>query len=137
MKKLSSILSLLFCCLVMTFAQNAGGGAGSAGGGAAGGSAGAGNGGGVSDGAVVRSAASQKRSGKSEAQIASSLLQQGATPQQLQRLRSQYSNQINKAGLSSAVDNGLREAIDRSRSNSESASNPTMQLAGADDMLVD
>lgn len=137
MKKLSSILSLLFCCVVMTFAQNAGGGAGSAGGGAAGGSAGAGNGGGVSDGAVVRSAASQKRSGKSEAQIASSLLQQGATPQQLQRLRGQYAKQINKAGLSGAVDNGLREAIDRSRSNSESAINPTMQLAGADDMLLD
>ena len=96
MKKLSSILSLLFCCVVMTFAQNAGG------------SAGAGKGGGVSDGAVVRSAASQKRSGASEAQIASSLLQQGATPQQLQRLRGQYAKQINKAGMDAAVDNGLR-----------------------------
>lgn len=117
--------------MVMTYAQGTGGGAG------AGGGAGSGSGGGVSDGAVVRSAASQKRSGASEAQIATNLLKQGATPQQLQRLRGQYANQINKAGLSSAVDNGLREAIDRSRSNSESADNPTMQLAGADDLMAD
>jgi uncharacterized protein involved in exopolysaccharide biosynthesis len=48
----------------------------------------------VSDGAVVSSAISAKRSGQSESQIASSLLQQGATPAQLQRLRGQYAKKI-------------------------------------------
>ena len=126
------ILSLFFCASVFcSQAQTTGGGAtGSTGGAATGGS------GGVSDGQVVRSAVSQKRAGASEAQIASSLLQQGATPAQLQRLRGQYANQINKAGAAAAVDNGLREAIDRSRSNNESADNPT-QLAGGDETAAD
>ena len=140
MKRINLILFLLVCCMVMTNAQNTGG-AGGAGGGATGsaGTSGAtGNGGGgVSDGQVVRSAASQKRAGASEAQIAGSLLQQGATPQQLQRLRNQYANQINKAGMNDAVDNGLREAVDRSRRNVESSDNPTMQLAGADDVSAE
>ena len=128
MKRLNSILFLLLCCMVMTYAQNTSGGSGASG---------SGKGGGVSDGAVVRSAASQKRAGASESQIATNLLKQGASPQQLQRLRNQYSNQINKAGMSNAVDNGLREAIDRSRSNNESADNPTRQLAGGDDSYLE
>ena len=95
-----------------------------------------GQGGGVSDGQVVRSAVNQKRAGASEAQIATSLLQQGATPQQLQRLRGQYADQINKAGAASAVDNGLREALNPTRTNAESADNPTKQLAGDDETLT-
>ena len=106
----------------------------SAGGGAAGGSS---RGGGVSDGQAVRSAASQKRAGRSEAQIASSLLQQGATPQQLQRLRGQYAKQINKAGMDAAVDNGLREAVNRQRVNKESSDDPTSQLSDDDELLYD
>ena len=131
---------LLVCCMAMTHAQNTGG----AGGGATGGGATTGNaggtgarGGGVSDGQVVRSAASQKRAGASEAQIATQLLQQGATPQQLQRLRNQHANQINKAGMGNAVDNGLREAVDRSRTNTEVGDNSAMQLAGGDDAYVE
>ncbi len=91
----------------------------------------------MSDGQVVHSAADQKRAGASETQIATSLLKQGATPQQLQRLRGQYANQIDKAGMGSAVDNGLREAIDRTRTNAESGDNPTQQLADGDDALTD
>ena len=126
--------------MAMTHAQNTGG----AGGGATGGGATTGNaggtgarGGGVSDGQGVRSAASQKRAGASEAQIATQLLQQGATPQQLQRLRGQHANQINKAGMGNAVDNGLREAVDRSRTNTEVGDNSAMQLAGGDDAYVE
>ncbi len=120
---------LFVCCTVVNYAQNTGGGAGTTA------TKGASKGGGVSDGQVVRSAASQKRAGASEAQIANQLLQQGATPQQLQRLRGQYANQINKAAMGNAVDNGLREAVDRSRTNIVADDNSTMQLAGGDDAL--
>lgn len=93
--------------------------------------------GGISDGQVVKSAVSQKRAGASEAQIASSLLQQGATPQQLQRLRGQYADQINKAGAANAVDNGLKTALDNTRKNVESADNPTAQLDDNADLAAD
>ena len=120
-------LLLVFSVFTLfTNAQTTGGGAGGATGGTSAGK-------GVSDAQVVRSAVNQKRAGASEGQIATSLLQQGATPQQLQRLRGQYANQINKAGAATAVDNGLREALDNSRRNTESADNPTMELAGGDD----
>ena len=118
---------LCVCSVMVNYAQSAGGGA-------AGGSS---RGGGVSDGQAVRSAASLKRSGKSEAQIASSLLQQGATPQQLQRLRGQYAKQINKAGMDAAVDNGLREAVNRQRVNKKSSDNPTSQMSDDDELLYD
>ena len=127
MKRLFLILFLCVCSVMVNYAQNAGGGA-------AGGSS---RGGGVSDGQAVRSAASLKRSGKSEAQIASSLLQQGATPQQLQRLRGQYAKQINKAGMDAAVDNGLREAVNRQRVNKKSSDNPTSQLSDDDELLYE
>ena len=131
MKRIYLILMLFVCCTVVNYAQNTGGGAGTTA------TKGASKGGGVSDGQVIRSAASQKRAGASEAQIANQLLQQGATPQQLQRLRGQYANQINKAGMGNAVDNGLREAVDRSRTNTEVGDNSAMQLAGGDDAYVE
>ena len=122
------------CCITATLAQTTGGATGGATGSTGGTAAGKG---GVSDGQVIRSAVNQKRSGASEGQIATSLLQQGATPQQLQRLRNQYANQINKAGAANAVDNGLREALDNSRhNNTNTADNPTQQLDG-DEMQAD
>lgn len=126
---------LFVCCTVVNYAQNTGGGAGGGAGTTA--TTGTSKGGGISDGQVIRSAASQKRAGASEAQIATQLLQQGATPQQLQRLRGQYANQINKAGLSDAADKGLREAVDRSRTNNEAGEVPAEPLAGGDDALMD
>ena len=88
MKRIYLIFFLLVCCMIVTNAQNSNGG--STGGNASSSSAS------VSDGQAVRSALSQKRSGASESQIATSLLKQGATPAQLQRLRGQYANQINQ-----------------------------------------
>lgn len=123
MKRIYLILMLFVCCTVVNYAQNTGGGAGGAGGTATTGT----SSGGVSDGQVIRSAASQKRAGASEAQIANQLLQQGATPQQLQRLRNQHADQIRKAGMDNAVDNGLRDAIDRSRTNNEANDAPAEQ----------
>ena len=130
MKKFIFLL-ITSCTLALhTYAQTGGGATGSTGAKASGG---------VSDGQVVRSAINQKRAGASEAQIATSLLQQGATPAQLQRLRGQYANQINKAGAASAVDNGLNEALNRSRTNTNegTADNPTMELAGGDDTVAE
>lgn len=116
MKRIYSILILFVCCAVVTYAQA------------------------VSDGAVVSSAIKAKRSGQSESQIASSLLKQGASPAQLQRLRGQYATQINKAGMDAAVDNGLRDAMNRQRSNNEpgnegsGTNNEILELAGNDEL---
>lgn len=123
------LFSLFSTLVVLSYAQTVSGSAG----GATGSTGTAGVGSGVSDGQVVRSAVNQKRGGASEAQIATSLLQQGATPQQLQRLRGQYAGQINQAGATTVVDNGLKEAIDNTHRNNESADNPTQQLAGGDE----
>ena len=106
MKKLYILMMLCVWCVATSYAQA------------------------VSDGAAVKSAISAKRSGQSESQIASSLLQQGATPAQLQRLRGQYAKQISKAGMDAAVDNGLREAINRQRTNNEAGEGPVEKLAG-------
>ena len=105
MKKLYILMMLCVWCVATSYAQA------------------------VSDGAAVKSAISAKRSGQSESQIASSLLQQGATPAQLQRLRGQYAKQISKAGMDAAVDNGLREAINRQRTNNEAGEGPVEKLA--------
>ena len=135
MKKIYLFLLLFVCSTVVNYAQNTGGGTGGGGGtGSAGttsssSATGTGSGSGVSDAQVVRSAASQQRAGASPAQIAGQLIKQGATPQQLQRLRGQYANQINKAGMSGAVDQGLRQAVDRSRVNNEAGEAPAMELA--------
>ena len=122
MKKINLILSFLLSGMVMTHAQT---GTSSSSGSKS-----------MSDGAVVQSAISQKRAGASEAQIAGSLIQQGATPDQLRRLRGQYANQISKAGMDAAVDNGLNDAINRTRTNPDQGGAPdqTMQLAGGDEV---
>ncbi|SFW31121.1 protein involved in polysaccharide export, contains SLBB domain of the beta-grasp fold [Prevotellaceae bacterium HUN156] len=128
MKRIYLIFFLLVCCMIVTNAQNSNGG--STGGNASSSSAS------VSDGQAVRSALSQKRSGASESQIATSLLKQGATPAQLQRLRGQYANQINKAGMSNAVDNGLRQAIDRMRTNNETGEPAVADATLGDDEIL-
>ncbi len=126
MRKFYLFLSLLLCSMVITHAQTTGTSSSSGSGSRS-----------VSDGSVVQSAASMKKAGKSEAQIAGSLLQQGATPAQLQRLRAQYATQISKAGLDAAVDNGLNDAINRTRTNNDAGTQPTMQLAGGDELPPD
>ena len=126
MKRIYLILLSFVSCTALNYAQNAGGASGS----------GSGSGSGMSDGSAVSSAASQYRSGKSPSQIANSLTQQGATPAQLQRLRGQYANQISKAGMDGAVDNGLSDAINRTRTNADAGNNPTMQLAGGNELQL-
>ena len=71
----------------------------------------------MSDAEVASFAVSQQKAGLSETEIATRLLQRGATMAQLQRIRQQYSRQINRSGLNGTVDNALSGAANRMRVN--------------------
>ena len=71
----------------------------------------------LTDAQVLQYAARQKKAGMSEAEIAANLLQRGATTAQLQQLRQQYNQQINKSGMSGTVDNAISGAANRMRIN--------------------
>ena len=60
-----------------------------------------------------------KKSGASETEIATRLMQKGATMDQIQRIRSQYAQQITKRGMDDTVDNALGDAQARMRTNNE------------------
>ena len=77
----------------------------------------------MSDSQVLKEAVAAKKSGASESEIASRLIQRGATMEQIQRLRSQYAKQITNRGLDSNVDNAIGNAQDRMRVNNEVADN--------------
>lgn len=73
---------------------------------------------GMSDEQAVQAAIELKKSGKSDVDIAASLMKQGVTMEQVQRIRSQYADQITKAGKDKDVDNAIAGAEDRLRSES-------------------
>jgi len=73
----------------------------------------------LSDQQVLQLAVEGKRSGASETEIATRLLQRGATMDQIQRLRSQYAQQITRRGLDDNVDNVVGNAQERMRTNNE------------------
>ena len=77
----------------------------------------------MSDSQVLKEAVAAKKSGASESEIATQLMQHGATMEQIQRLRSQYAKQITNRGLDSNVDNAIADAPDRMRVNNEVADN--------------
>ena len=77
----------------------------------------------MSDSQVLKEAVAAKKSGASESEIATQLMQHGATMEQIQRLRSQYAKQITNRGLDSNVDNAIGNAQDRMRVNNEVADN--------------
>ena len=64
----------------------------------------------MTDAEVASYAAEQKKAGVSEIDIASNLLQKGATMAQLERLRQQFSKQIDRSGMGGTVDNALSGA---------------------------
>ena len=59
----------------------------------------------LSDQQVIQMAVKEKQAGASETEIATRLMQKGATMDQIQRIRSQYAQQITKRGLDDTVDN--------------------------------
>lgn len=70
---------------------------------------------GLTDQQVMQMAVKEKQSGASEADIASRLLRNGATMEQIQRMRQQYAKQITNRGLDNTVDNAIGNAADRMR----------------------
>ena len=86
----------------------------------------------LSDQQVLQYAVQQKKAGKSEADIASGLMQKGATMDQIQRIRSQYAQQITKRGLDDTVDNAIGNAQARMRTNNEPNDNAITASGGAE-----
>ena len=73
----------------------------------------------LSDQQVIQMAVQEKKAGASETEIATRLMQKGVTMDQIQRIRSQYAQQITKRGMDDTVDNALGDARARMRTNNE------------------
>ena len=73
----------------------------------------------LTDNQVLQYAIQEKKSGASESEIASRLLQRGATMAQIQKMRRQYASQMTSQGLDNTVDNAVGNAKDRMRTNNE------------------
>lgn len=69
----------------------------------------------LTDQQVLQMAVQEKKSGASEADIATRLMQRGATMEQIQRIRGQYAQQITKHGMDDTVDNAIGDAAARMR----------------------
>ncbi len=86
----------------------------------------------ISDQEVVKYALELRKSGVSNADMVKQLMERGATVEQLQRLRQQYSKQITERGLDNAVDNSIDNAKERMRVNNEVKSDKTGKTGRAD-----
>ena len=73
----------------------------------------------MSDAQLIQIAVQERKAGTPESDIAVKLLQRGATMDQLKRLRSQYSSQLNKKSMGSTADNAITSAQQRMRVNNE------------------
>lgn len=86
----------------------------------------------ISDQEVVKYALELRKSGVSNADMVKQLMERGATVEQIQRLRQQYSKQITERGLDNAVDNSIDNAKERMRVNNEVKSDKTDRTGKAD-----
>ncbi|SHK29891.1 SLBB domain-containing protein [Xylanibacter ruminicola] len=86
----------------------------------------------ISDQELVKYALELRKSGVSNADMMKQLMERGATVEQLQRLRQQYSKQITERGLDNAVDNSIDNAKERMRVNNEVKSDKTGKTGRAD-----
>ena len=73
----------------------------------------------LTDNQVLQYAIQEKKSGASESEVASRLLQRGATMAQIQKMRRQYASQMTSQGLDNTVDNAVGNAKERMRTNNE------------------
>ena len=71
----------------------------------------------MSDTQVLQFIMKEKKSGTADSNIAAKLLQQGATIDQIQRLRQKYSKQLEKTRLGATADNAINDASNRMRVN--------------------
>lgn len=72
---------------------------------------------GMSDTQVLQFIMKEKKAGTADNDIASKLLQQGATIDQIQRLRQKYSKQLESRSLGGAADKAINDASSRMRIN--------------------
>ena len=86
----------------------------------------------LTDSQVLKIADEEKKSGASETDIASKLMQRGATMEQIQRIRQQYAKQITQRGMDSNVDNAIGNVKDRMRVNNEVSDNEIVTHEGAE-----
>lgn len=84
----------------------------------------------LSDSEVLKMAVAEKKSGTSESEIASRLMQKGATMEQFQRIRRQYAKQITQQGMESNVENAISNAKERMRVNNEVGDNDIVTREG-------
>ena len=84
---------------------------------------------GMSDQQVIQFIGSEVKSGTSQAQIVTKLMQRGVKIDQIRRLRNQYDSQISNAGQSAAADGAVSYAADRMRANSDGASGQELTTA--------
>ena len=91
----------------------------------------------MSDAQLIQKAVQLRKSGTPESEIAVKLMQQGASMDQIKRLRSQYAPQLNKTGMSATADNAIANAQNRMRVNNEVNDNDleTHESAAAPDYV--
>ncbi len=87
---------------------------------------------GMSDTQVIQFVQAETKAGSSQSQIVTKLVQKGVTMEQIRRLRSQYSSQINKAGMSGRADAAVNDAASRMRTNSKPTQQTTVGQQGDD-----
>jgi len=85
----------------------------------------------MSDAQLIQKAVQLRKSGTPESEIAVKLMQQGASMDQIKRLRSQYAPQLNKTGMSATADNAIANAQNRMRVNNEVNDNDLETHEGA------
>ena len=85
----------------------------------------------MSDTQVLQFIMKEKKAGTADNDIASKLLQQGATVDQIQRLRQKYSKQLESRSLGGAADNAIKDASSRMRVNNEVSDNDIVTYEGS------
>ena len=81
----------------------------------------------LSDEEVIQMAIKEKQSGATDSEVATRLMQKGASIGQFQRIRGQYALQGSKRGLNNTIDNANSDANDRLRTNSETDDNELVE----------
>ena len=89
----------------------------------------------ISDQELVKYAVELKKSGTTDSDIAKQLMQRGATVEQIQRVRQQYSKQISQRGLDGSVDNAIN-TVNRMRINNEVKDGSARSSMGVDSLAI-
>lgn len=89
----------------------------------------------ISDQELVKYAVELKKSGTTDSDIAKQLMQRGATVEQIQRVRQQYSKQISQRGLDGSVDNAIN-TVNRMRINNEVKDGSARSSIGVDSLAI-